>query len=82
MNILIMVQYIIPLFAIILLIYALSKISYDRYCNENLAGIFCLGLVTAMIMGFSPTVYASGPRIFVFVYVFYIYHRMLDVRVK
>lgn len=73
MNILIMVQYIIPLFAIMLLIYALGKISYDRYCNENLAGIFCLGLVTAMIMGFSPTVYASGPRTFVFLFMCSIY---------
>lgn len=73
MNILIMVQYIIPLLAIILLIYALGKISYDRYCNENLAEIFCLGLVTAMIMGFSPTVYASGPRTFVFLFMCSIY---------
>lgn len=73
MNILIMVQYIIPLLAIILLIYALSKISYDRYCNENLAEIFCLGLVTAMIMGFSPTVYASGSRTFVFLFMCSIY---------
>lgn len=72
-NILLMVQYIVPLIAIILLIYALGKISYDRYCNEKLAGIFCLGLVTAMIMGFSPTVYASGPRTFIFLFMCSIY---------
>lgn len=72
-NAFLVVQYIMPLTAIIFLIYALGKISYDRYCNGSLAGIFCLGLVSAMIMGFSPTVYASGPRTFIFLFMCSIY---------
>lgn len=72
-NIFIAVQYVMPLTAIILLIYALGKISYDRYCNGSLAAAFCIGLVSAMIMGFSPTVYASGPRTFIFLFMCSVY---------
>ena len=48
-------------------------VSIIRYCNENLAGIFCLGLVTAMIMGFSHSVCASCRSSFVFLFMCSIY---------
>lgn len=72
-NVFLIVQYIVPLVAIICIAVALYKISCYRHECVNLAGIFFIGLTTAMIMGFSPTVYASGPRTFVFLFTCSIY---------
>ena len=66
-------QYAISLGMLMAILYAMYVVgkSVDDYMHT--LGVWAVGLISALIMGWSPTVYASGTRIFVFLFVASIY---------
>lgn len=62
------------IYILILLIIPISlyRIFKDKKISIICVGIYLLGIITRLIMGFSPTVFASGERTFIFLYVSFI----------
>lgn len=68
-TILFMMYYIFILLAIPTGMYFIFKNKKEFYICS---GIYCVGFITRFIMGFSPTVFASGIRTFIFLYISFI----------
>ena len=74
------IMYIIMLLCIILLPVCMYYIFEDKKKSWSCIFIYMLGMFSRVIMGFSPTVFASGERTFIFLYVSFIICSMMILK--
>lgn len=68
-----MLQYVLSLCMIITILYAMYAGCKSSRDYGHTLGVWMVGLISAMVMGWSPTVYASTARTFTFLFMASIY---------
>lgn len=71
-SVVLFIQYALAITMLLVILYLICIIA-KKTQSYQIVGIFSLGLLSALMMGFSPTVYVSGPRTFIYLFVITIY---------